>query len=508
MRCADTQHDHPTHLFCRPTNPVAHAVFTLGAALGNELFFISFLPMLFWVFDVNVARGVCLQWVVTFYVGQFWKDTTKLPRPPNGQGVVRLEKHYEHEYGMPSTHASNGIAMPWYIVYLSWERFAGPRVILVALASFWTLSCLGSRMYMGVHSPADLVTGSALGVTLLAAAIAWAAPLDAFLMTSAHSVWVLPLLACLLVAVYPRPRRPYWLNSPGDTTLIIGAWLGIAAGSALSYDAHMLRANAPITGPESLQAAVAMLPFLVVGLVALMVTRAVVKGALMAVAKAVVAPLYGPASDESINPPVPVPVPAKVKPAAADADGDGKASLPPPLSTGGDRSRSDGSSPRSDPGSLSSRDGAGNGGSGSGADEPAPVAETPTGSKSTGVTQAPADAAAFVPGTPTSGSSSSGNGLRHRAAAAAVTAPPAAVEASPPPSGASSSSSGGRTFDPGFDGKGSSRTPGPGLVLVPLAKRYDVELPVKIVTYAAVGVATTYLIPLTLQKLGVKDYGY
>jgi hypothetical protein len=94
----------------RPTNPVLHAIFTLGAALGNEVWriggslenelggsptvpthalvvlvtrdflltwqmmFILFLPFLFWEYDITVARRLIVVWGATYYIGQGLKD--------------------------------------------------------------------------------------------------------------------------------------------------------------------------------------------------------------------------------------------------------------------------------------------------------------------------------------------------------------------------------------------------------------------------------------------------
>jgi hypothetical protein len=58
----------------RPTNPVLHALFTLGAALGNENMFIMFLPALFWAFDVTVARRLIIMWCAAYFIGQGLKD--------------------------------------------------------------------------------------------------------------------------------------------------------------------------------------------------------------------------------------------------------------------------------------------------------------------------------------------------------------------------------------------------------------------------------------------------
>ena len=63
----------------KPTNWLAHGVLTLGAALGNEMMFILFLPFLFWDFDVTVARRLIMVWGFTYYVGQGLKDMCVRP---------------------------------------------------------------------------------------------------------------------------------------------------------------------------------------------------------------------------------------------------------------------------------------------------------------------------------------------------------------------------------------------------------------------------------------------
>ena len=58
----------------KPTNMFLHALFTFGAALGNEITFILFLPYLFWEYDVVIARRVVMLWGLLYYVGQSLKD--------------------------------------------------------------------------------------------------------------------------------------------------------------------------------------------------------------------------------------------------------------------------------------------------------------------------------------------------------------------------------------------------------------------------------------------------
>lgn len=56
------------------TNRLLHAIFTFGAALGNEITFILFLPYLFWEYDIVVARRLIILWGALYYIGQSLKD--------------------------------------------------------------------------------------------------------------------------------------------------------------------------------------------------------------------------------------------------------------------------------------------------------------------------------------------------------------------------------------------------------------------------------------------------
>ena len=65
-----------------PTRPVVHLLMVLGASLGNELFFITAIPFLFWEVDSGMARRVVLQWGTSYWLGQALKDLVQMPRPP------------------------------------------------------------------------------------------------------------------------------------------------------------------------------------------------------------------------------------------------------------------------------------------------------------------------------------------------------------------------------------------------------------------------------------------
>lgn len=110
------------------SNPILHKLFFFGAELGNEIFYITFLPFVYWNVDDFIARRLIMLWVFNMYAGQGLKDILCWPRPKSPP-VLRLETNYAAEYGMPSTHAIAGSIIPFGLVYFSYGRFEVKRFL-------------------------------------------------------------------------------------------------------------------------------------------------------------------------------------------------------------------------------------------------------------------------------------------------------------------------------------------------------------------------------------------
>lgn len=269
---------------------------------------------LFWEWDWAVARRTLHIWASGYYIGQVCKDILRLPRPPPAavveaagltgksdsgdstraeaahvhasgssltplpsspvgpspgffsvassrfralQGVVRLERHYEQEYGLPSTHAMNSIAMPWglFLLSLSSGRYVGDALVLACVCTAWSVCCTLSRLYMGVHSPLDIWAGLALGTALLGTHLACGHAVDQLLTGSPWTALGVPLFTCLLLWAYPKPQT--WVSTPGDTAVVLGAWTGVVvatSGSVLGH-AHRQAMATPAAAWDALAAA-------------------------------------------------------------------------------------------------------------------------------------------------------------------------------------------------------------------------------------------------------------
>lgn len=260
-------------------NRLLYYLFCLGTELGNELFYISFFPFWIWNVDAQVGRRLIVIWVWVMYLGQCTKDLIRWPRPPSPP-VLKLEVFYNSEYGMPSTHAMSGTAIPLALLLLTWGRWQYPFFFGLLLAGFWcSLVCL-SRVYMGMHSVLDVVAGVLYAILILIVFHPALDLIDNFNLTYKYAPLIIISLH-LALGIFSFTLDT-WSTSRGDTAEILGSGAGIACGSHVSYMLGLLKEPSPDTLPFTIPPITvtllgkAMLRVLV-GLVVLLLIRAVMK---------------------------------------------------------------------------------------------------------------------------------------------------------------------------------------------------------------------------------------
>jgi membrane-associated phospholipid phosphatase len=150
------------------SGPFVDGVFRFISVLGGVESYLVLIPLVYWCFDRHIGARTALLFLFGAYVNLGLKNLFASPRPFKvAPGRIRALVTTE-TYGFPSAHAQ-GAATVW--GYLAarlggWLWIAGIGLPLVIGVS---------RMYLGVHSPADVLGGWALGGALAAAGV-WGAP--------------------------------------------------------------------------------------------------------------------------------------------------------------------------------------------------------------------------------------------------------------------------------------------------------------------------------------------
>ncbi|KAK0076931.1 hypothetical protein PV325_004654, partial [Microctonus aethiopoides] len=94
------------------TNYFWYYLFLFSSELGDEIFYTAFITIWFWNIDAEIGRKVILVWGIVMTIGQIMKDIIRWPRPACPP-AVRLQNKWSLEYGMPSTHASVSVSIPF-----------------------------------------------------------------------------------------------------------------------------------------------------------------------------------------------------------------------------------------------------------------------------------------------------------------------------------------------------------------------------------------------------------
>lgn len=147
--------------------PLRTAVMKAISFLGTEDFYTVLFLLLYWTLDSRLGRLFGVLMGIGFYVTGYLKNLICLPRPPSPP-VVPEEK--AHDWALPSHHSLLGTVLPWYIwLYVNMHHDLSLRLLIVIFATIvlWSFSVLFSRLYLGVHSPADIVAGGFVGVIVL-----------------------------------------------------------------------------------------------------------------------------------------------------------------------------------------------------------------------------------------------------------------------------------------------------------------------------------------------------
>ncbi|XP_068199352.1 sphingosine-1-phosphate phosphatase 1 [Antennarius striatus] len=260
-------------------NKLLFYLFTFGTELGNEMFFIIFFPFLFWNIDALVSRRLIIVWAWNLFVGQSTKDMVRWSRPASPP-VVKVEVFYNSEYSMPSTHAMTGTAIPFCLLMLTYGRWEYPFLFGFLVALSWSVLVCVSRVYMGMHSVLEVITGFLYSILILTFFQPILDKIDTFYMMDSYApVMIIVSHVSLGLVAFSLDS---WSTSRGDTAQALGTGAGVALGTHVNYQLGLLKdpplSSLPLTLPliSTSLLAVSLLRFLM-GVAVLLVTRMAMK---------------------------------------------------------------------------------------------------------------------------------------------------------------------------------------------------------------------------------------
>jgi len=147
-------------LYLQRFSPALDLPFRMITTLGEEGFFLLFLPAIYWCIDRRLGVRLCVLFLFSAYLNDLVKVLAHQPRPFQYDPRVR-KLSFATGYGLPSGHTQHAVII-W--GYLS-ARFRKPW--LLVLSGLLLLLIPLSRLYLGVHFPTDLLGGYILGALLL-----------------------------------------------------------------------------------------------------------------------------------------------------------------------------------------------------------------------------------------------------------------------------------------------------------------------------------------------------
>ncbi|WP_319407061.1 phosphatase PAP2 family protein [uncultured Desulfosarcina sp.] len=199
-------------------SPTLDLPFKFITSLGNEPFFFLFLPLVYWCIHRRIGAGLAILFLISASVNAIAKAAFGMPRPFMVDSSV-LQLAAAGGNGFPSGHTQGAMVVWSYLavrfqkIWLWW--LAGALILLIPL----------SRLYLGVHFPADLAGGYVIGGLLVLCFYKTERPVAEMIGRYSPGIWILVHSAATVVAVFGVKDQGPYVISP--VAALMGTSLGI-----------------------------------------------------------------------------------------------------------------------------------------------------------------------------------------------------------------------------------------------------------------------------------------
>jgi hypothetical protein len=187
--------------------------------LGDEEFFLIFLPFFYWCLDRRTGLSLLVLFLVSAYLNSAAKILADQPRPFEYDSRVK-SIITASSGGFPSGHTQSAVVLWGYLAYLYRHK---PVWIITGL---FIIGIPLSRIYLGVHFPTDIFGGYVLGLIVLVGFL-WLYPRMASWLAAAgfgRQIGIAFILPAILIVISPS-ADPNCLTA-GST--LLGFCCGVA----------------------------------------------------------------------------------------------------------------------------------------------------------------------------------------------------------------------------------------------------------------------------------------
>jgi membrane-associated phospholipid phosphatase len=207
-------------LWFQQFSPALDLPFKTLTFMGNEAFYLLFMPLVYWCIDRRTGAGLFILLFFSAYLNAVAKVIADQPRPFDYDPRVKPLVHAGGG-GLPSGHTQNAVVIWGYLA----ARFG--KTIGWIIAGFLMIGIPLSRIYLGVHFPTDLFGGYLFGAAILILFL-WIAPrLEKWLVQKGFAWQLVISLVLPIILLFLNPAGNRYVLS------VIAALMGVSAGVVL-----------------------------------------------------------------------------------------------------------------------------------------------------------------------------------------------------------------------------------------------------------------------------------